>query len=361
MSFNPNKPYNDLPLLPPKADIETKAILKKSLSAGKALSQLNGATNALPNPAILINSIILQEAKASSEIENIVTTNDQLYKALSSKSDDFTPETKEVLRYSEAVWEGHSLLKKRGVLSTNLFIRLYQIIKETNAGIRNTPGTKLINNKKEVIYTPPEGEDILRSLLSNLEKFIHEDNSGIDPLIKAAVIHYQFESIHPFSDGNGRTGRIIIILYLILSGYLDLPILYLSRFIIKNKTSYYKLLKGVTLNNDWEAWILYILDSIEQTSIFTLALVKKIDSSLKNTVEKVRASKQRPVPKEVIELIYEQPYCKTDFIIARNIAARKAAERYLKELQRLNIINPVKVGKEVLYMNYSLFNILSGK
>jgi Fic family protein len=360
MPFNPNKPYNDLTLLPPKSDIETKAILKKSLSAAKALSQLNGATNALPNPSILINSIILQEAKASSEIENIITTNDQLYKALSSKFNGSTPETKEVLRYREAVWEGHSLLKKRG-LTTNLFVRLYQIIKETKTGIRNTPGTKLINNKKEIIYTPPEGEDNLRSLLSNLEKFIHEDQSGIDSLIKSAVIHYQFESIHPFTDGNGRTGRIIIILYLILSGYLDLPILYLSRFIIKNKNQYYKLLKNVTVNNNWESWILYILDGIEQTSLYTLKMVKEIDSSLKKTVEKIRLSQKSPVPKEVIDLIYEEPYCKTEFIINRNIAARKAAERYLKELQRLNIIRPIKVGKEVLYINDSLFNILSGK
>jgi len=259
------------------------------------------------------------------------------------------------------LWEGYNELKNKKVLTTNLFIKIFQKIKDTDAGIRRTPGTKLLNPATgEVIYTPPEGENLIRDLLSNLEKYIHSDTDDVDPLIKASVIHYQFESIHPFTDGNGRTGRILLILYFLLTGYLELPILFLSKYIIENKSSYYTLLRGVTEKNDWESWILYLLDGIEQTSNNTFALIDTIDNSLKSTVEKVKKERQSPVPKEVIELIYEQPYCKTEFITKRRISKRKAAERYLKELERIGIITPEKVGKEVLYVNTVLFDILSG-
>ncbi len=363
MSFDPNLPYNELPKLPPACEIETKAVLKKTITASRALAELKGATNRIPNPAILINSIVLQEAKLSSEIENIVTTNDELYKALSSaKSNDASGNVKEVVRYREAIWEGYNELSKRNVLATNLFIQIFQRIKDTDAGIRNTPGTRLLNPRNnKVIYTPPEGETILRDLLSNLEKYIHSDNDNIDPLIKSAVIHYQFESIHPFTDGNGRTGRILLILYFVLTGQLDLPVLFLSKYIIENKSMYYSLLRGVTERNEWDPWILYILTGIEQTSNETVSIIDKIDKSLKDTLEKVKHEKQTPIPKEVVELIYEQPYCKTEFIIDRNISARKAAERYLKELERLGILRSEKVGKEVLYINTKLFKILSGR
>jgi len=362
MSFNPNQPHNSIPKLPPQKELETKAILKKTITASRSLAALKGATGRIPNPDILINSIVLQEAKSSSEIENIVTTNDELYKSLSAKLNSSSGAAKEVVRYREALWEGCNVLKEKKVLTTNLFIKIFQKIKDTDAGIRKTPGTKLLNPiTGEVIYTPPEGENLIRDLLSNLEKYIHSDTDDVDPLIKAAVIHYQFESIHPFTDGNGRTGRILLILYFLLTGYLDLPILFLSKYIIENKSAYYTLLRGVTEKNDWEPWILYLLDGIEQTSNNTFSLIDAIDSSLKSTVERVNKEKQSPVPKEVIELIYEQPYCKTEFITKRNISARKAAERYLKELERIGIITPEKVGKEVLYINIALFDILSGK
>ena len=361
MNFNPKKPYNELPKLPPKKDLETKNILKQTISAAGALSELKGATGRILNPDVLINTVVLQEAKSSSAIENIITTNDRLFKALAAKSSGTDPSAKEVVRYREALWAGYNELNKRNVLSTNLFVKIFQSIKDTNAGIRKTPGTKLINSKDEVIYTPPEGENIIRDLLSNLETYIHNDQDKIDPLIKSAIIHYQFESIHPFTDGNGRTGRIILILYFILTGRLDLPVLYLSKYIIENKNEYYKLLRGVTEKEEWEPWILYVLNSIEQTSNATIDLINRIDKSLKQTVEIVRQKQQAPVPKEVIELIYEQPYCKTEFIIERKIAARKAAERYFKELERLNIIKPEKIGKEILYINTELFRILSGK
>ena len=243
-----------------------------------------------------------------------------------------------------------------------MFIKIFQQIKQSTAEIRNTPGTKLVNQKTgAVIYTPPEGEPLLRDLLKNLEDYIHNSADDIDPLIKSAVIHYQFESIHPFTDGNGRTGRIILILYYVYSSLLQLPILYLSRYIIENKDEYYRLLREVTENQKWDSWILYILDGIEQTANFTTELIFKISKTFTETLELVRREKQTPIPKEVLELIFEQPYCKTEFIVNRDIAARKAAERYLKELERLQILKPLKVGKEVIYLNKPLFAVLSGK
>lgn len=360
MKFDPNKPYNELPLLPPKVELETKKILKKTVSASRALAELKGATNSIPNPGILIKSITLQEAQSSSAIENVLTTNDKLFKAFSAKTRNIAPQTKEVLRYREALWEGFNQLKKNELITKNLFIKIFQKIKETYEEIRKTPGTKLVDGKVKVIYTPPEGEQLIRKLLHNLEQFIHDD-SDFDPLIKSTIIHYQFEAIHPFTDGNGRTGRIILILYFVLQKYLSLPILFLSRYIIENKAQYYRLLKGITEKNDGESWILYLLNGIENTSKSTTVLIEDIHNSLLQTSALVKKKSQQRIPKEVIELIYEQPYCKTEFIVDKGIAQRKAAERYLKELVRLNILDPEKVGKEVIYKNVELYRILTGK
>lgn len=246
-----------MPPLPPKAEVETKAILKKAISAGRALAELKGLGETIPNQSILVNSIILQEAKASSEIENIITTHDALFRAFSAKTSQVDPATKEVLRYREALWEGYSSLKDQPLLTTNLFISIVQTIRANNAGIRNTPGTKIVNAATgEVVFTPPEGEDIIRNKLKNLEDYIHAEDT-LDPLIKLALIHYQFEAIHPFTDGNGRTGRIINILYLAWKRLLELPVLYLSKYIIEQKSDYYRLLRGVTEREEWEPWILY--------------------------------------------------------------------------------------------------------
>ena len=260
--FNRDKPYNDLPLLPPNVELENSKILKAAIDANKALAELKGIAKTIPNQAILINTLPLQEAKSSSEIENVLTTNDQLFEALASKSKDTDAQTKEVLRYKEALWEGYNRLKKNNLLTTNLFISIFQKIKKTTAEIRNTPGTKISTSRGEVIYTPPLGEKIIRDKISNLEKFIHNYGDGIDPLIKLAVIHYQFEAIHPFTDGNGRTGRIINILYLLQQELLDLPVIYLSRYIIENKNDYYLFLRLVTEKNEWIFWILYVLNGI---------------------------------------------------------------------------------------------------
>ena len=246
MVFLPDQPYNDLPLLPPKAEIETKAILKKAISAGRALAELKGVGRTIPNQAILVNSIILQEAKASSEIENIVTTHDALFRAFSAKTGQIDLATKEVLRYREALWEGFNRLWERPLLTTNLFVRIVQTIRANKAGIRNTPGTKVASAATgEVVFTPPEGEDVIRSKLKNLEDYIHAEDA-IDPLIKLALIHYQFETIHPFTDGNGRTGRILNILFLTSKQLLEVPVLYLSKYIIERKSDYYRLLREVT-------------------------------------------------------------------------------------------------------------------
>ena len=252
MSFDPNVPYNDLPLLPPSTEIESKEILRKVANAGRALAELKGLGKTIPNQSLLVNSIVLQEAKASSEIENIVTTNDALFKAFTAQTSNVGSSTKEVLRYREALWNGYKQLNKQNILSTNLFIQLVQIIKKNQAGIRKIPGTNIYNvATNEIIYTPPDGELVIREKLKNLEDYIHSKDD-IDPLIKLALIHYQFEAIHPFSDGNGRTGRIINILYLVQQGLLELPVLYLSKFIIDKKNDYYHLIRQVTEQDLWE-------------------------------------------------------------------------------------------------------------
>lgn len=241
-----------------------------------------------------MNSLVLQEAKASSEIENIITTNDALFIAFTAKTGQVTPETKEVLRYRQAIWEGFNTLKKRQILGTNLFIKMVQIIKKNQAGIRSVPGTTIANSKTgKVIYTPPDGESIIRDKLKNLETFIH-GTEALDPLIRLAVIHYQFEAIHPFSDGNGRTGRIINTLFLVLEDLLELPILYLSKYIIDHKDEYYRLLRRVTENEEWEEWVLYMLEAVESTAHYTRNRVLSIRDLMIETMNLSREKLPSP-------------------------------------------------------------------
>lgn len=360
MNFNPLKPYNELPLLPPKENIETNAILKKTVSAGRALAELKGLGKTIPNQSMLLNTIVLQEAQSSSEIENIITTTDALFRALTVKTSQVDAATKEVLRYREALSDAYGTLKKRPLLTTNLFIKIYQTIKENRAGIRNVPGTVIKNiSAGEVIYTPPEGEPIIRDKLKNLDEYIHTENA-VDPLVKLAVIHYQFEAIHPFTDGNGRTGRILNILYLILSGLLDFPVLYLSKYIIENKNDYYRLLRNVTVKKEWEPWILFMLEAIEQTSDHTrrkiISIRDLIEKTLKVAKEKLPV---RVYSKELIELLFHQPYTKGQFLVDAGIAERKTAAEYLKALEMAGILKSKKLGKENLYLNVKLFDLLS--
>jgi Fic family protein len=358
--FDHKKPYNDLPLLPPKADIETKEILRKTISAGRALAQLNGTLKNLPNPTLFLDTIYLQEAKASSEVENIITTNDELYKSLVADRKIENSATKEVLSYKEALWLGLEQLKKKPFITTNLCISIVQCIKQNTASIRVTPGTTLSNTKGEVIYTPPSGEAVIREKLANLEKFINEDNT-IDPLIKMALMHYQFEAIHPFADGNGRTGRILLLLYLKLSGLLDTPAIYLSEYIIKNKADYYESLRSVTEKDDWENYILYMLDMIEETSARGLERLNKITKAIDKTAEEIKTKLPKIYSKDLVEILFRLPYTKRQHLIDENIGNPKTVGNYLIALEENGFLKSVKVGKEKLYLNERLLKILEGK
>ncbi len=360
MVFDPKVPYNDLPPIPPHAEIDTKAVLRKVAAAGRSLAELKGLGATIPNQSILVNSLVLREAKASSEIENIVTTNDALFRALAANSSNVDPATKEVLQYRAALWEGFNELKNRGLMTTNLFIRMVQTIVQNQAGIRVLPGTVIQNTKTaEVLYTPPLGESVIREKLKNLEEYIH-GNDETDPLIKLAIIHYQFEAIHPFSDGNGRTGRIINSLFLVQKGLLDLPVLYLSKYIIESKGDYYALLRAVTSKGEWEKWILYMLDGIENTAVETREKIVSIRNLIDRTIESGKKRlPSRVYSKELIELLFNQPYTKTQTIVDAGLAERKTAAVYLRELERAGILRSKKSGKEVLFLNVKLFQLLS--
>ncbi len=358
MPYSPEKPYNELPSLPPKPDIESKVVLKKVISASRALSELKGAITNLPNPNLFIDTINLQEAQASSAIENVITTQDALFKASVAYKKIKDPATKEVIHYKDALWYGMNYLKKRPVLNTNLFIKLVQIIKENDAGIRNVPGTQLKNPKTgKVIYTPPEGENLIRIKLKDLEDFVHAKDN-IDPLIKMAMIHYQFEAIHPFFDGNGRTGRIILLLYLQLSGLIELPALYLSRYIIRNKENYYKNIRLVTEKGEWEKWIFYMLDMIEQTAKTDRERILQIEQLMKETGKNIQRQLPKVYSKDLLEVLFKLPYSKRQFLVEAGLGNVKTAGNYLKELENSNILISEHVGKEKLYLNYKLLEVL---
>ena len=360
MVFDPRKPYNDLPPLPPKVELETRTVLKKCISANRALAELKGLGETIPDQSMLVNSLILQEARSSSEVENVVTTNDALFRAFTASTGQIDLATKEVLRYREAIWKGYSSLQERPLLTTNLYIQIVQTIKKNQAGIRTTPGTKISNpSTGEVIYTPPEGESLIRDKLKNLEDYIHTEDE-VDPLVKCGVVHYQFEAIHPFSDGNGRTGRILNILFMILSGLLDLPVLYLSKYIIENKSDYYTLLREITEKQAWEPWVLFTLDAVEQTANHTREKIVAIRNLLEETLGYARKHlPSRVYSKELIELLFRQPYTKGKFLVDVGIAKRQAAADYLRNLEKIGVLQMHKVGKENLYLNVKLYELLS--
>lgn len=358
--FDRKTPYNDLPLLPPDIDIETKNILRKTISAGRALAQLNGTLLNLPNPTLFLDTIYLQEAKASSEVENIITTNDELYKFFVAEKKIENTSTKEVLNYKEALWLGLEELKTKPFITTNLCIKIVQCIKQNNASIRVTPGTTLSNNQGEVIYTPPSGETIIREKMANLERFVNEEND-IDPLIKMALLHYQFEAIHPFADGNGRTGRILLLLYLKLSGLLEVPAIYLSEYIIQNKNDYYTKLRGVTESENWEDYILYMLDMIEQTSLKGLERLNLITNAIEEMTNEIKTKLPKVYSKDLVEILFKLPYTKRQNLIDENLGTAKTVGNYLIALEENGILQSVKVGKEKLYLNQKLLKILENK
>lgn len=355
-AFDKEKPYNDLPGMPPAVELETRAVLKKAIAANASLAKLAGKEDQLPHQGILINSIVLQESKASSEIENIFTTQDDLYRAGVGSEAGSTPEAKEVRRYRQALWSGFNAIKVRP-LCTNTVIDVVREIKGTDIGIRTGEDTRIANQFGQVVYTPPVGEERIRDMLADLEQFIHAEDD-LDPLVRMAVIHYQFEAIHPFADGNGRAGRILNLLYLVHEELLSIPVLYLSKYIIENKGDYYARLRGVTEDGDWEAWLLYMLQAIDITSNDTIKLINDIRSLMEWTLSEVAQKAPNACSKELIELLFTEPYCKIGWLVDAGIAKRHTASSYLKQLVEIGILHEHKFGREKVFINTRLIGLL---
>jgi len=358
MTFHPHHPYNDLPLLPPTADIETHAILKACIEARAALSELKAVGELIPNQAVLINSIPLLEAQASSEIENIVTTTDRLFRFANAGEQQPDLATKETLLYRTALRQGFDLLRRKP-LATATAIQTCRTITGVDLDIRTTPGTALINRATgEVTYTPPDGSAPLRKLLANWERYIHEAEE-VDPLIRMAVMHYQFEAIHPFTDGNGRTGRILNLLYLAEKGLLSIPVLYLSQYIIRNKPDYYRLLLNVTTDGAWEEWILYMLRAVLETARWATMKIKATRDLLDRTAETIRRDAAKIYSRELAEIIFVQPYCRIGNLVEAGIAQRQSASVYLKRLCVIGVLEERKVGRETLFLNPAFLRLLT--
>lgn len=348
---------HSLKLLPPSVELDTKNILLQLKKSHKALAELKGYADTIPNKNILINAITINEAKDSSAIENIITTHDELFKGMSNES-IATPEAKKVINYRTAVWRGYELIKNNGFISTNMIIEIQQLIESNRAGLRKLPGTVLINDATgEVVYVPPSGEEEIKDLMKNLENYVNA-NDEVDDLVKLAIMHYQFESIHPFYDGNGRTGRILNVLFLVLKNLLDSPILYLSKYIINSKSDYYKLLSNVTKDEKWEDWILYILKGIEITAIDTLELVKTIISLNADITEKIRVILPKIYSKELIDLLFFEFYTKINYIEVGLGVTRKTAAKYLNELEEYGLLTSEKLGRDKVYLNKALLDLV---
>lgn len=358
--FDPTLPYNALPLLPPQRDVETKLILKLCIEARAALAELKQSGELIPNQSVLINTIPILEAQASSAIENIVTTTDKLFRlAASSDAAAADPATKEALRYRTALRGGFDALAARP-LSTGTAIQVCTTIKGAAMEVRRVPGTTLVNNATgATVYTPPVGEPALRDLLSNWERFVHGEAAGLDPLVKLAISHYQFEAIHPFTDGNGRTGRIINILMLVQYGLLDLPVLYLSRHIIRNKPDYYRLLQEVTRTGEWEEWIAYMLTAVLETARWTTDKIKAIRQLMIATAEEVRQRLPAIYSREIVELIFTQPYSRIANVVEAGLAQRQTASTYLRQLTEVGVLDEVRAGREKLFINPALIRLLT--
>ena len=357
--FDPARAYSDLPVLPPEADLESRPVLKACIEARAAVAELKQAGRLLPNQDVLINTIPLLEARASSEIENIVTTTDQLFRYAQPDREALAdPATKEALRYRSALRRGVELLRTKP-LSTAIAVEVCRTLRGVNLDVRRVPGTKLLNEGTgAVVYTPPEGERLLRQQLANWERFLHEARD-VDPLIRMAVAHYQFEAIHPFTDGNGRTGRILNLLFLVEQELLDLPVLYLSRAIIRRKPDYYRLLRAVTADAAWEDWILYMVRAVDETARWTTERIRAIRQLMHDTTEYVRKEASSVYSRELVELIFVQPYCRIKNVVEAGIAERQTAAVYLKKLVAAGVLNEVKVGREKLFINPRLMRLLT--
>jgi len=361
--LDPKHPYNELPRLPPNAELETRAVLKKCVGARTALAELRQAGHLIPDQSVLINSIPLLEAKDSSEIENIVTTNDALFREASLGDSDAAPSTKEAAkeaaRYRAALHHGFEALQSRP-LSTRLATEICRLVTAKDYDVRRgLPRTTLQDRRTgEVYYTPPEGEALLRDLLANWEKFANE-KTEIDPLVRMAVLHYQFEAIHPFRDGNGRTGRILSILGLIQDRLLDLPTLYLSRYILENRVAYYRLLGRVTTHAEWEPWVLYMLEATETTSLWTTQKIKAVKTLMDETSSYVWAAAPK-LPHAVVVLIFKQPYVRIGNVVESKIVGREAASKYLRDLVRLGVLEEETRGRDKIFLHRKYLDVLFG-
>lgn len=355
----------EIPLLPLPYDLETKAVLRQANKANRKLAELKGVAQTIPNERILISSLTLQEAKDSSAVENIVTTQDDLYRAgLDAGFTLIGAATKEVLFYREAINEGFKLVRNKNILTLNDIKRIQEVLEQNSAGFRTTPGTQLKRSSDgAVIYTPPQDGQHIVELMSNLEQFINDDElCPIDPLVKMAIIHHQFESIHPFYDGNGRTGRIVNILYLVTSGLLDLPILYLSRYITHNKAEYYERIQAIrnaTGDNSaqWEEWILYMLRSVEQTAEETITLVKNIGNLMTKYKNIIRPAFGRKYSHELLNGLFYHPYTKIGHLESNMQVSRQTAAKYLDKLASLGLLQKERMGKENYYINTQLMEL----
>lgn len=341
-------------------NLETVAILKASLLANKALAELKGVAATIPNQQMLLSTLSLQEAQSSSAIENIVTTHDEIYQSNYQNNYFTSMNAKEVHNYAAAMRVGFDLIKKTGLLTSNAIIEIQQTLEENNAGFRTQVGTQLKNARtSEVIYTPPQNIDDIQTLMSDLERFINdEDYSEVDNLVKMAVIHHQFESIHPFYDGNGRTGRIINILYLVKQELLTVPILYLSRYINDHKQDYYRLLQAVRDTNSWQEWVLFILKGIEITAKQTQVLIAEIKSLMDDYKIKIKEYNVNLYSHELINNLFKHPYTKSEFLVQDLQVHRNTANRYLKQLAEIDLLVKQKIGKENYYINQQLFDLL---
>ncbi|MEN8126851.1 MAG: Fic family protein [Planctomycetota bacterium] len=357
MLFDPNKPYDDLPLLPPTKDIESRQILKKCIDARTALAELKQAGGLIPEQSVLINTIPLLEAQMSSEIENIVTTTDKLFKYAALDDEKADPATKEILQYRQALYHGCQSIKKRPV-STAVAIEVCSQIRKTEVSIRGMPGTVLSNPlTQETIYTPPNGERVILDKLSNWEQYLNESIS-VDPLIRMAVMHYQFEAIHPFADGNGRTGRLLNILFLVQEGLLETPILYLSKYIIDKRRDYYSNIRAVTERQEWEEWILYILDAVEQTAGWMSRKIRAIRELSEHTCEYVKKAAPKIYRRELVDIVFTQPYCRIKNVIDAKIAKRQTASVYLKKLVEIGVLDEMKEGRDRVFIHPKFLDLL---
>jgi len=356
--FDPKQPFDDLPSVPPyKIEYEKVEVLKQEALSRAAVAELKGIAHIIPNQNILVNAIVLREAKDSSEIENIVATQDEIYKAITLNTKrTIDPAAKEVVRYREALWHGTQAIKRKRLLSIGDIVRIQSIIVGNDAGIRTTPGTALVNDSNnEIVYTPPQNEQRIKDLLQNFANYLNDND---DSLTKSAILHYQFEAIHPFYDGNGRTGRIVNVLYLILKQHLDIPILYLSSYIIGRKSEYYRLLLEVSSDYQWDKWILYILKGIEATAKVTIEKLRAIKELMDQTIEFVRQRAPKIYSKELVETLFVHPYCKNEFIEKSTGVERKAASRYLHKLSEIGVLDTNRIGRENIFINKKLMQLL---